>query len=134
MTSPDSPSGKHIDYTRPRSGSPAAPSQPPVPSQPGSPPAPTPGSGPRRRAGVPWTTYAITVLAFILIIIVVVFITQNTVHVQIKFFGKTKSASVASALAGAAAVGFVAGLLLGLVTQIRARRELRAYRKADRNR
>ncbi len=130
MTSPDSSSGNRIDYTRPQSGQAPAPGQPPVPNQPGSPPAPAPS----RRGGVPWTTYAITILAFILILIVVVFITQNTTHIPIKFFGKTKYESVASALAGSAVVGLVAGLLLGLVTQIRVRRELRAYRKADRNR
>ncbi|MGF7239345.1 MAG: lipopolysaccharide assembly protein LapA domain-containing protein [Frankia sp.] len=134
MTSPDNPSGKRIDFTRPRSGQSPAPSQPAVPNQPGPPAAPTPAPAPGRRAGVPWTTYAITIIAFILILIVVVFITQNTTHIPIKFFGTTKYESVASALAGAAAVGFLAGLLIGLVTQIRVRRELRTYRKADRNR
>jgi uncharacterized integral membrane protein len=131
MTSPDSPGGKRIDYTRPQSGQQPVPGQP-APAPTGAQPAPAPSPG--RRAGVPWTTYAITIIAFILIIIVVVFITQNTTHIPIKFFGTTKYASVAGALAGSAGVGLVAGLLLGFVTQLRVRRELRAYRKADRNR
>lgn len=123
MTSPNDASGKRIDYTRPQG-------QGSAPTSPGGQPAPgPPAPPPARRAGVPWTTYAITIVVFLLVLVVVVFITQNTYRVPIKFFGTTKYASVAGALAGAAAVGFVAGLLLGLIPQIRLRRDLRAYRR-----
>jgi uncharacterized integral membrane protein len=121
MTSPGDP--KKIDYTRP-------PNQAAAPAS-GTQPTPPPAPKPAHR-GVAWTTYAITIVAFILVIIVVVFITQNTTRIPIKFFGSTHYQSVAGALAGSAVVGFVAGGLLALVPQLRLRRELRALRKANR--
>jgi uncharacterized integral membrane protein len=125
-------------YARPApagGGSPAPPyeryrpSEPPY--RPSEPVEPEPE--PRRRGGVGYTTYAITVAVLLLAIAVVVFVVQNDERVHIWFFGSTKYMSVAGALAVAAAGGLVVGLLAGFIPQIKLRRELRALRRAARD-
>lgn len=120
MTTPGDPTRTpKIDYGRPPTG--ASPVGP-TPTGPTTP-------APRTRGGPGWVTYAITVLAFLIVIVVVVFVTQNTTRIDIKFFGTTKRLSVAAALGGSAAAGLVVGLLLASVPQVRLRRELRQLRR-----
>jgi uncharacterized integral membrane protein len=87
-----------------------------------------------RRGGVRYTTYAITVAVLLLAIAVVVFVVQNDARVSIWLFGSTKVMSVAGALAVAATAGLAVGLMIGFVSQIKLRRELRALRHTTRRR
>jgi uncharacterized integral membrane protein len=116
-------------------GSPPPPYERYRPSEPYRPTAGPvePETEPRRRGGVGYTTYAITVAVLLLAIAVVVFVVQNDQRVEIWFFGSTKYMSVAGALAVAAAGGLVVGLLAGFIPQIKIRRELRALRRAARD-
>jgi uncharacterized integral membrane protein len=104
----------------------------PVTGGPGSyPTQPEPGAG-HVRQGPGWSTYLFTVLAAIIAIAVAVFIAQNTEDTQIDFFGKTKMLPLAGALGIALGAGFLIGLLLGLLPAVRAKRELRQIRRAQR--
>jgi uncharacterized integral membrane protein len=114
------------------------PEQPPYdPSQTTvSRPAGTPlgaGSPPahRGRRGPGWGAYVITVIALILLIAVIVFIVQNDARLHIKFFGWDKyNVKSAYALGAAGLVGFLAGIFLGLIPWLSARRRLRSARRS----
>jgi len=143
MTVPGDP-GRKIDYSGPGAPPAGAPGQQ-VPGQPygqqypgpgappptAAPPGTTKGRG-RGRSGIGYTTYVITVLIALLVILMVVFVLKNNQHVSIWLFGSTSRMSVAGALAASGAVGLVIGLLIGAVTQVRPRRRLRQLERANR--
>jgi len=120
----------------PAQGGPVAGGPAPAPGGPGAPGGPAgPGGGrPPRRRGVAYTTYAITVAVAIMAILVVIFVVKNDARVNIWLFGATQQMSVAGALAASAGAGLLIGVLLGLIPQIRLRRELRQLRRAVRDR
>jgi uncharacterized integral membrane protein len=99
-------------------------------SFPGQPP--DAGRGGRVKAGPGWFTYLFTLIAAAIAIAIAVFIAQNTDHTTIDFFGTHKSIAVAAALGIALGAGFLIGLLLGLIPALRAKRELRLYRRTQR--
>ena len=114
----------------PYAGQPAAPyaGQPGAPyAQPGTPPAPPQGRGLKQGPG--WAVYVITVLALVLLTAVVVFIVQNTIQYQIKFFGWTGSVSLAAAIGLAALAGLVVGLIVGFILQLPLRKRLKMANK-----
>jgi uncharacterized integral membrane protein len=90
------------------------------------------GRGGGARSGPGLATYLFTLLAAIIAVVVAVFIAQNTDRTTIDFFGTHKSLSVAAALGIALAAGFLIGLLLGLIPALKAKRELRQIRRAQR--
>jgi uncharacterized integral membrane protein len=90
------------------------------------------GRGGRAKQGPGWFTYLLTLLAAIIAIGVAVFIAQNTDRTTIDFFGTHKSLSVAAALGIALAAGFLSGLFLGLIPALKAKRQLRQLRRAQR--
>jgi len=83
----------------------------------------------RRRGGVSWVVYAVTVLILVIAILVVLFVAKNSQHVSIWLFGTRKYMSVAGALSLAAGAGLVVGLLIGVITQVPVRRKLRAAKR-----
>jgi uncharacterized integral membrane protein len=84
----------------------------------------------RIRRGPGWGAYLITVIALILLIAVIVFIVQNDARLHIKFFSWDKyNVRSAYALAAAGGVGFLAGIFLGLIPWLSARRKLRGLRR-----
>jgi uncharacterized integral membrane protein len=92
----------------------------------------TPHGGRSVRQGPGWATYLFTILAAIIAIAVAVFIAQNTDKTTIDFFGSTTTLSLAAALGIALGAGFLIGLLLGLLPAVKAKRELRQIRRANR--
>ena len=83
------------------------------------------------RTGPGWFAYVVTVLALLVIAAVVVFVLQNDQPIQVKFFSyKHEYRKSSVALGGAAIAGFIAGLFLGLVPWVSARRQLRALKRA----
>lgn len=135
MTQPGQPQGPiqpgqsatpTSSYPASGTGQPAATGPAYPPGQPGQ-PAPS-----RGRSGPGVVTYLFTLLAAVIAVAVAVFIAQNTDRTTIDFFGTHKSLSVAAALGIALAAGFLIGLLLGSVPALRAKRELRQMRRAQR--
>jgi uncharacterized integral membrane protein len=136
MTMPSDPM-KKPGGAQPYAGQPAAPyagqpgapyAQPGAPyAQPGTPPAPQQGRGLKQGPG--WAVYAITVLALVLLTAVVVFIVQNTIQYQIKFFGWTGYVSLAAAIGLAALAGLLVGLIVGFILQLPLRKRLKMANK-----
>jgi uncharacterized integral membrane protein len=90
---------------------------------------PVPGRTVRRGPG--WGAYLITVIALVLLIAVIVFVLQNDARLTIKFFNWTKTNVKSSVALGAAAlVGFLAGIFLGLIPWLSARRKVRSMRRS----
>ncbi|MCK9876016.1 lipopolysaccharide assembly protein LapA domain-containing protein [Frankia sp. Ag45/Mut15] len=118
----------------PASGTGAFPANPTVPGGPvpGGPVPGGPAGGRSARRGIGYTTYAITVLVAVIAILVVIFVVKNDAQVSIWLFGTTRQMSVAGALAASAGGGLIIGLLVGVIPQIRLRRELRQLRRAAR--
>ena len=116
MTLPDEPT-QEPNFTKPAAGTFGSTPAAPVPVQ-------------TVRRGPGWGTYFVTIIALIVVAAVVVFVLQNTHRISIKFLG-LKEANVKTAVAlGAAAIGgLVAGLFLGLIPWVSARRKLRALRR-----
>jgi uncharacterized integral membrane protein len=84
------------------------------------------------KRGPGWGTYIVTILALIIVAAVVVFVLQNTEHINIKFLNwKQTNVKTADALGAAAIGGLVAGLFLGLIPWVSARRKLRHLRRGD---
>jgi uncharacterized integral membrane protein len=82
------------------------------------------------RKGPGWGTYFVTIIALIVVAAVVVFVLQNTQRINIKFLSwKQTNVKTAVALGASAIGGLVAGLFLGLIPWVSARRKLRALRK-----
>ena len=95
------------------------------PSGSGQPPAQTTRSGPG------WGAYVATILAVLLLAAVIIFVVQNDRPISIKFLNVRHDFDRSSvALGAAAAVGFLAGLLLGLIPWMSARRKLHHARKS----
>jgi uncharacterized integral membrane protein len=85
----------------------------------------------RGRRGPGWGAYVITIIALILLIAVIVFILQNDDRLHIKFFSWDKyNVKSAYALGAAGIVGFLAGIFLGLIPWLSARRKLRSARRS----
>ena len=98
-------------------------------------PAPTraAGVGPVQtvKRGPGWGTYIVTILALLILTAVIVFVLQNNQPVTVKFFSYKHTYRRSSVALGAAAIaGFLAGLFLGLIPWMSARRKLRAARRA----
>jgi uncharacterized integral membrane protein len=111
---------------QPYGGQPTAPytSQPTTPyAPPGAPPAPTQG---RLKQGPGWGVYAVTVLALLLLVAVVVFIVQNTDTTEIQFFWWTGRVTIAGAIGVGALAGLLVGLIVGFILQIPLRKRLKA--------
>jgi uncharacterized integral membrane protein len=106
--------------------------QPGQPGAPGAGPATGPGRIERIKSGPGLFGYLLTLIAAVIAVGVAVFIAQNTDRTTIEFFGSNKSISLAGALGISVAAGFIVGLLIGLLPQFRLRRELRGYRRANR--
>jgi uncharacterized integral membrane protein len=84
------------------------------------------------KRGPGWGTYIVTILALIIVAAVVVFVLQNTERINIKFLSwKQTHVKTAVALGAAAIGGLVAGLFLGLIPWVSARRKLRHIRRGD---
>ena len=82
------------------------------------------------RRGPGWGTYFVTIVALVVVAAVVVFVLQNTVRINIKFLGwKQTNVKTADALGAAGIGGLVAGLFLGLIPWVSARRKIRTLRK-----
>jgi uncharacterized integral membrane protein len=97
-------------------------------------PAPTraPGVPPVQtvKRGPGWGAYLVTVLALVILAAVIVFVLQNDQPVQVKFLSFKHTYRKSSVALGAAAIaGFLAGLFLGLIPWLSARRKLRALRR-----
>ena len=114
------------------------PEQPPY--DPMSQPVGTPlGGGPSQpvpvrtvRKGPGWGAYLVTVIGLLLLVAVIVFVLQNDQQLQVKFFSyKHTYKKSAVALGAAALVGFLAGLFLGLIPWLSARRQLRARKHSQ---
>ncbi len=114
------------------------PEQPP--HDPMSQPVGTPlGGGPSQpmpvrtvRKGPGWGAYVVTVIGLLVLIAVVVFVLQNDNPIDIKFFSwKHHFNKSAVALGAAALAGLVAGLFLGLIPWMAARRQLRALKRGQ---
>ena len=112
------------------------PEQPP--HDPMSQPVGTPlGGGPSQplpvqtvRKGPGWGAYIITVIGLLLLVAVIVFVLQNDQPIRIKFFSYKHDFNKSSVALGAAAlVGFLAGLFLGLIPWLSARRQLRSLKR-----
>jgi uncharacterized integral membrane protein len=84
------------------------------------------------RRGPGWGTYLVTIVALIVVAAVIVFVLQNTARINIKFLSwKQTNVKTAVALGAAGAGGLVAGLFLGLIPWVSARRKLRALKRGD---
>jgi uncharacterized integral membrane protein len=126
MTTPDQPP---YDPNATRQQSPGAPLGAGVP--PGAGAAPVPVRTVRKGPG--WVAYLVTVLALLLLAAVIVFVLQNDKSLQVKFFSWKHTFNKSSVALGAAAIaGFLAGLFLGLVPWLSARRQLRSIRRSQR--
>ena len=96
-----------------------------TPSGPGSAPTQTVKRGPG------WGAYAVTILGLLILIAAIVFVLQNDYPLRVKFFSYDHTYNKSSiALGAAGAAGFIAGLLLGLIPWMSARRKLRATRRS----
>ncbi len=92
----------------------------------GSAPAPTQTV----RKGPGWGAYLVTIVALLLIAAVVIFAIQNDQPIHIEFLSWKHNFSHTSVALGAMALGgFVAGLFLGLVPWMSARRQLRTLKR-----
>ena len=128
MTMPPNPMQKP-GAAQPYGGQPAAPygGQPATPyAPPGAPPAPKQG---RLKQGPGWGVYAITVVALLLFVAVVVFIVQNTDTTRIQFFWWTGDVTIAGAIGISALAGLLVGLIVGFILQIPLRKRLKAANK-----
>jgi lipopolysaccharide assembly protein A len=84
------------------------------------------------RRGPGWGTYVVTIIALIVVAAVIVFVLQNTQRINIKFLSwKETNVKTAVALGAAGAGGLIAGLFLGLIPWVSARRKLRSLRRGD---
>jgi putative membrane protein len=118
MTTPEEPT---IDpnYTAPA----------PIPTR-AAPVQPLPVQTVKRGPG--WGTYFVTIVALLVVAAVVVFVLQNTQRINIKFLSwKQTNVKTAVALGAAAIGGLIAGLFLGLIPWVSARRKLRHLRRGD---
>src|SRR5512135_2829767 len=128
MTTPPNPMQKP-GAAQPYGGQPTAPytGQPGTPyAPPGAPAAPKQS---RLKQGPGWGVYAITVVALLLFVAVVVFIVQNTDTTQIQFFWWTGNATIAGAIGISALAGLLVGLIVGFILQIPLRKRLKAANK-----
>jgi uncharacterized integral membrane protein len=118
MTTPEEPRFDP-NFTRPASA--------PIGSAPAQPlPARTVKRGPG------WGTYIVTIIALLVVAAVVVFVLQNTARINTHFLGwKQTRVKTAVALGAAGAGGLIAGLFLGLIPWVSARRKLRSLRRGD---
>ena len=116
MTSPEQPSYDPNAATTSRASSPGYDSGQPAPQN--------------SRSGPGWGTYVITIIAVLLLVAVIIFVAQNDQPVSIKFLNVRHDFDHTSiALGAAAVVGFLAGLLLGLIPWMSARRKLKSARR-----
>jgi uncharacterized integral membrane protein len=82
------------------------------------------------RKGPGWGTYVVTILALLIVAAVIVFVLQNTQRIDIKFLSwKERNVKTAVALGAAAIGGLIAGLFLGLIPWVAARRKIRTMKK-----
>ena len=73
--------------------------------------------------------YAITVIALLLLVAVVVFIVQNTDKAEIQFFWWTGRVTIAGAIGVGALAGLLVGLIIGFMLQVPLRKRLKAANK-----
>ncbi len=84
------------------------------------------------RRGPGWGTYLITILAILLLVAVIVFVVQNDAKIDIKFLSwKRTGIKTSVALGAAGIVGFLAGLFLGVIPWLSARRQLRSLKRGQ---
>ncbi len=89
------------------------------------------GSNQPARKGPGWATYLVTILGLLILIAAIVFVLQNDYPLRVKFFSYDHTYNKSSIALGAAAIaGFLAGLLLGLIPWMSARRKLHHVRKS----
>jgi uncharacterized integral membrane protein len=82
------------------------------------------------RKGPGWGAYLVTVIGLLILVAVIVFVLQNDQPIRVKFFSYKHDFKKSSIALGAAALaGFVAGLFLGLIPWMSARRQLRSLRR-----
>jgi uncharacterized integral membrane protein len=113
------------------------PEQPPYQSTVSQPAGAPLGAGPAQplpvqtvHKGPGWGAYIVTIIALLVVAAVVVFVLQNTQRIDIKFLSwKHTNVKTAVALGAAGIGGLIAGLFLGLIPWVSARRKLRTLRK-----
>lgn len=143
-----SPTTPHETPARPTSAAPSAGAPDPAPQRSGAPASGTsePDAGrpaaPAQRADAQAGTdplrgskasgfWATVIALLVVLVLLAVFVLQNTQSVEISFFGWSGSAPLAAAMMIAAAAGLIIAIGAGTLRILQLRRRVKRVRKAD---